>query len=324
MTGERRVVGVDLGGTNLRAAVICSDGTIEHRQNVPTNAQEGPEKVVQRMADLVVRVAAEGGLDRSTVVGVAAPGPLNPKTGVVHFTPNLPGWLDFHLRDALSELIGFRVVVENDANCAVVGEARFGAAKDADDVIYLGLGTGVGGGVIANGKLISGVSGLGGELGHVCVSIEGPRCTCGGVGCLEAYVAGWAIAREGELVASTSDGSALREASAGNAITPRAVIAAASAGDPAATAILKRAGRALAAAMGAFINTFNPELIVVGGGLGVGDSQILTAAREALPAYSFRAQREGAQIVIAKLGDDSGLFGAGALALDISREAIAV
>jgi glucokinase len=324
MTGERRVVGVDLGGTNLRAAVICADGRIEHRQSVATDAQDGPEMVIKRMADLVGRVAADGALDSSTVVGVAAPGPLNPKTGVVHFTPNLPGWLNYPLRDALSEQTGLRVVVENDANCAVVGEARFGAAKGASDVIYLGLGTGVGGGIIADGKLISGVSGLGGELGHVCVSIDGPRCTCGGVGCLEAYVAGWAIAREGDLVAVTSDGAALREASGGKAITPRDVIAAAADGDAAAIAILVRAGRALAAATGSFINTFNPELIVIGGGLGVGDSHILTAARDALPDYSFRAQREEARIVIAKLGDDSGLFGAGALALDSLRESVTV
>jgi glucokinase len=324
MTGERRAMGVDLGGTNLRAAVICSDGSIEFRQSVPTDAADGPEAVIRRMADLLGRIIDDGGLDGSTVVGVAAPGPLNPKTGIVHFTPNLPGWLDYPLRDALSDQTGLRVVVENDANCAVVGEARFGAAKGADDVIYLGLGTGVGGGVIANGNLVSGIAGLGGELGHVSVSVDGPRCTCGGIGCLEAYVAGWAIAREGELVAATSDGAALREASRGNAITPRAVIAAATAGDAAAVAILERAGRALAAAMGSFINTFNPELIVIGGGLGVGDSRILSAAREALPAYSFRAQRESARIVIAQLGDDSGLFGAGALALDSSREPIAV
>jgi glucokinase len=319
MTGERRVIGVDLGGTNLRAAVICSDGRVEHRQSVPTDAADGPDKVIQRMAEVVRSVADSGRLGEETVVGVAAPGPLNPKTGVVHFTPNLPGWLNFPLRDALSERTGFEVVVENDANCAVVGEARFGAAKGAEDVVYLGLGTGVGGGVIANGALISGVSGLGGELGHVCVSLDGPRCTCGGIGCLEAYVAGWAIAREGELVAVTSDGAALREASEGNSITPRAVIKAAGAGDPASISIFERAGRALAAAMGSFINTFNPELIVIGGGLGVGDSRILSAAKEALPAYSFRAQREGARIAVAKLGDDSGLFGAGALAIDSSR-----
>jgi glucokinase len=324
MTGKRRVVGVDLGGTNLRAAVICSNGSMEHRQSVPTEAQDGPDKVVQRIAELVSRVADAGGLDGSAVVGVAAPGPLNPRTGIVHFTPNLPGWLNFPLRNALSERTGLEVIIENDANCAVVGEARFGAAKGAKDVIYLGLGTGVGGGVIAGGELVSGVSGLGGELGHVCVSIDGPRCTCGGVGCLEAYVSGWAIAREGELVAVTSDGAALRDACGGEALTARAVIKAAGIGDPAATTILERAGRALAAAMGSFINTFNPEMVVIGGGLGIGDSRILSAAREALPSYSFRAQREEAQIVIAKLGDDSGLFGAGALALDSMKEPAAV
>jgi glucokinase len=316
MTGERRAVGVDLGGTNLRAAVIGLSGTIEHRQSVPTNAEEGPDQVLRRMAELVMSVANLAGFDKSLVIGVAAPGPLNPKTGIVQFTPNLPGWLDYPLRDELARRTGFQVVVENDANCAVVGEARFGAAEGASDVIYLGLGTGVGGGAIVNGTLVSGVNGLGGELGHVCVALDGPRCTCGGIGCLEAFTAGWAIAREGELVAATSDGAGLREAANGNEITPRAIIKAAEAGDPSAIAILKRSGRALGAAIGAFVNIFNPELIVIGGGLGVGDGHILAAARGALGEYSFRAQREAARIVVAKLGDDSGLFGAGALALD--------
>ncbi|MFL5760794.1 MAG: ROK family protein [Thermomicrobiales bacterium] len=316
MTGERRMVGVDLGGTNLRAAVICSSGAIEQRQSVPTNADDGPDTVLQRMATLVESVAGAAALDTSAVIGVAAPGPLNPKTGVVHFTPNLPGWRDFPLRDELARLTGMHVVVENDANCAVVGEARFGAAKGAQDVIYLGLGTGVGGGAIANGKLVSGVNGLGGELGHVCVAVDGPRCTCGGIGCLEAFTAGWAIAREGELVAATSDGESLRLAAGGNGVTPRTVINAADAGDAAARAILERAGRALGAALGAFVNIFNPELIVIGGGLGVGDSHIISAARSSLIDYSFRAQRLAARIVIAELGDDSGLFGAGAMALD--------
>jgi glucokinase len=320
MTGERRVVGVDLGGTNLRAAVISLSGTIEHRQSIPTNAAEGPETVLRRMAMLVESVADAAGLDSSTVVGVAAPGPLNPRTGIVHFTPNLPGWLDYPLRDELSKLTGLQVVVENDANCAVVGEARFGAARGAKDVIYLGLGTGVGGGAIANGMLVSGVNGLGGELGHVCVALDGPRCTCGSVGCLEAFTAGWAIAREAELVAATSDGEALRSAANSNGVTPRAVIKAANAGDVAAQAILERAGRALGAALGAFINIFNPELIIIGGGLGVGDSHILRAARHFLAQRSFRAQRESAKIVVAKLGDDSGLFGAGALAFDYTTE----
>ncbi len=316
MTGELRVVAVDLGGTNLRAAVIGSSGTIEHRQSIPTNAEEGADQVLQRMAQLVVSVAKAAELSQSTVVGVAAPGPLNPKTGIVQFTPNLPGWRDYPLRDQLARLTGFHVVVENDANCAVVGEARFGAAKGASEVIYLGLGTGVGGGAIANGRLVSGINGLGGELGHVCVAIDGPRCTCGSIGCLEAFTAGWAIGREGELVAATSDGAALRNAANGREVTPRAVIQAAQEGDAAALAILERSGRALAAAIGAFINTFNPELIVIGGGLGVGDSFITSAARKSIPEYSFRAQREAASIVVAKLGEDSGLFGAGALALD--------
>lgn len=310
-----RVVAVDLGGTNLRAAAIGEDGTLVERRHVASDAAGGPDPVIERIADLVHEVASAANVARDAPVGVAAPGPLNPETGVVHYTPNLEGWRDVPLGPKLARVTGRSVYLGNDGNCAVLGEAWCGAAKGATDVVYLALGTGVGAGIISGGRLITGKEGLGAELGHVVVALDGPRCTCGNIGCLESFVAGWAIAREAALVARTDDGVALREHANEQPWTATVVAHAADAGDPAARAILVRAGRALGAAIGGFINIFNPELVVIGGGVATLGESLLGAARETIPMYSFPAPRSHAQLVHSALGADTGLFGAGALAL---------
>ena len=312
---DGRVLAVDLGGTNLRAAVVSAEGALTARRHLPTASEDGPDAVIGRMVELLAAVAAEGGVPPDAPVGVAAPGPLNPRTGVVYFTPNLPRWRDVPLGDLLREGTGRPVEIANDGNCAVLGETRFGVAKGARDVVYLALGTGVGGGVVSAGRLIDGTRGLGAELGHVTVALDGPRCTCGGIGCLEAFASGWAIAREARLVATTADGEAINREAAGDAISAGAVAAAARGGDPAAQAILARAGRALGAAIGAFVNTFNPELVVIGGGVAALGDLLLDPARAAIPSHCFPALRACVRLVPSSLGEDTGLFGAAALAL---------
>jgi glucokinase len=312
------VLAVDLGGTNLRVAAISPGGEMLLRESAPTRAEEGHDSVIARMAELCQTVAGKAGLASDAPIGVASPGPLNPHTGVVIFTPNLPGWRDVPLGPSLSERTGRPVRVSNDANCAALGEARFGAATGLRDVVYIGLGTGVGGGLVIGGKMYEGGFGMGVELGHVTVATDGPRCTCGSIGCLESFVAGWAIAREAQLVCTTADGDRIRSLANGGKADARAVTLAASEGDPAAIEILARAGRALGAAMGAFINIFNPEAIVIGGGLSVSGEALLKPARAAMASYSFQGLRVQASIRLATLGDDNGLYGAGALALELA------
>jgi glucokinase len=289
------------------------------RESAPTRAEEGHESVIARMAELCQAVGEYAGLSESAPIGVASPGPLNPKTGVVIFTPNLPGWRDVPLGPMLSTLTNRPVRVSNDANCAALGEARFGAAAGLRDVVYIGLGTGVGGGLILDGRLYEGGFGMGVELGHVTVATDGPRCSCGSIGCLESFVAGWAVAREAQLVCTTADGDRIRGFAGGAKADARAVLLAANDGDPAALEILTRAGRALGAAMGAFINIFNPEAIVIGGGLSVSGDALLGPARAAMASYSFHGLRTQASIRLATLGDDNGLYGAGALALEMAN-----
>ncbi len=312
----RRVLAVDLGGTNLRAAVISETGELTHRHAVRTASAGGPEAVADQMAALLTEVAAAAELPDDAPAGVAVPGPVDPRTGVVAFTPNLPGWREFPLGAELRARTGRLVRFGNDGNCAALGEARFGVGAGSRDLIYLALGTGVGGGVISGGRLIDGAGGLGGELGHVVVALDGPRCTCGSIGCLEAFVGGWAIARDAGLVAATADGAAIRRLSAGGPITATVVAAAAEGGDAAARALLDRAGTALGAAIGGFVNTFNPELVVIGGGVATLGDALLAPARRALPNHAFPAQRAAMRLVASVLGDDTALFGAAALALD--------
>jgi glucokinase len=192
---------------------------------------------------------------------------------------------------------------------------RFGSAKGVDDLIYLALGTGVGGGIISGGVLVDGVRGLGAEVGHVGIALDGPRCSCGSVGCLEAFVSGWAIQREAEAVATTAEGETLRAIAGDGAIHAGVVAMAAEQDDPAALRILERAGRALGAAMGAFANIFNPRMIVIGGGVATIGEHLLGPARKAMPMYSFVDMRNDLTITYSSLGRDTGVFGAAALAL---------
>lgn len=311
---DERVIAIDLGGTHIRVAVVSHAGDLDHKEQIATEADQGPQHVIDRMGDLVNRVAKDAGLGDDAPIGVASPGPLDARSGVVLFTPNLPGWRDVEISKLLSDATGRRVVIQNDGNCAALGEVRFGGAKGVKDLVYLALGTGVGGGVISNGVLVDGVRGLGAEVGHVTVALDGPRCTCGSIGCLEAYASGWAIKREADLVAQTDDGNRIAAAADGGEIHAGVVAKAAQDGDPVAAAILERAGRALGAAMGAFANIFNPKLIVIGGGVARLGDLLMAPALKAMPSYCFIDMRQDLDVTYSALGSDTGLYGAAALA----------
>lgn len=313
---ERKVIAVDLGGTHIRAGVVDESGGLARHARIATRAKLGPHSVIERMADRINQTAAEASLDASVPVGIASPGPLNPRTGTVLYTPNLPGWRDVPFVELLEARVERRVYLANDGNCGALGEIRFGSARGVNDLIYLALGTGVGGGIVSGGRLIDGVRGLGAEVGHLCIAIDGPRCSCGSIGCLEAYVSGWAIKREAEAVATTADGDRIRELAGEGEIHAGIVAMAADGGDPAAKLILDRAGRALGAAMGALTNVFNPAMIVVGGGVAVIGEHLLGPARESMLAYSFVDMREDVTIALSSLGADTGVYGAAALAFE--------
>lgn len=305
---------VDLGGTNLRCAVVHRDGTIQAEEHELTESEQGVDTVIQRMADLIERVASDAGLAADAPVGVVAPGPLDRHAGIVRFSPNLMGWTDVPLRDRLTKLTGRSVLLGNDANAAALGEFYFGAGKQARHLVYIALGTGFGGGVISGGALIDGVHGLGGELGHTCVNMDGPRCTCGSAGCVEAYCSGWAIARDGQALVRSGRGDAIRDAAKDpDEIDARAVSDAAGAGDVAAIQILERAGQALGAALANFANIFNPEVIVIGGGLARIGDLLLEPAHQSFKAHAMPDLWEHVTITASSLGTKTGTYGAAAI-----------
>jgi glucokinase len=310
---ETHVIAVDLGGTNIRGAVVTREGEIVRRGAMPTGASAGPEAVIQRIVEVIDEVA--GDVSASAPVGIASPGPLDPRTGTVLFTPNLPGWRDIPLAARVTGRTGRRVSIQNDGNCGALGEFDFGSASGVDDLVYLALGTGIGGGVLSKGMLVDGVRGLGAEVGHIVVAMDGPRCTCGSVGCLEAFASGWAIRREAELVATTADGDLLKALAGEGMIHAGIVAQAAVEGDPAALRILQRAGHALGAAIGALTNIFNPAMVVIGGGVAAIGELLLGPARERLPQHSFVDMRADLTLRYSALGKDTGLLGAAALAI---------
>lgn len=316
---QDKVIAVDLGGTHIRVALVDTQGQLIERETTPTMAQQGPEAVVSRMVAQINELAERAGIAPQVPVGVASPGPLNPRTGVVLFTPNLPDWRDFPLAERLTAGTGRTTHLANDGNCGALGEAWFGSARGVENLVYLALGTGVGGGIIANGTLIDGARGLGAEVGHVTLAMDGPRCTCGSIGCLESFVSGWAIQRDGEAVATTADGDVLRALAGDGPVHAGVVGRAAEQGDPAAQLILARAGRALGAAIGVFINLFNPEMIVIGGGVATLGDHLRQPAIDWMRTYSFIDMRSDVTISWSSLGADTGLCGAAALAFQQSN-----
>jgi len=306
-------IAVDLGGTNIRAALVDGSGTIRHLVSRPTLGQEGPEAVLDRIAVLVGEVVAHEKPGPDVEVGVVVPGTVDPDDGIVYYGPNIRDWHDIQLRDILADSLNRTVLIGNDANAAALGEARFGSGKRVQHLIYIGLGTGVGGGVISGGQLISGKRGFGGELGHVAIDPNGPRCTCGGIGCVEAYASGWAIVRDGELLVQSLRSETLARMAKNGPVTPMMVSQAAEAGDPAAIAIYDRAARALAAGLGGLVNIFNPEVIVIGGGVAKAGDLIFKPLREALPSYTMPSIYEGVTIRESSLEIHTGIYGAAAL-----------
>ena len=297
----QRALGVDLGGTKIYGVVAGEDGTVLGDDRRPTEAALGPDGVIARIVDSCRASLAGAGLTTADVagVGISSPGPCDPERGVVTDAPNLPGWHNIHVTKLVGEAIGLPALLENDAAAACYGEFRFGAGRGKLHVLYLTLGTGIGGGIIIDGQLYRGASGAAGEVGHLVLVEEGPPCNCGGRGCLEALASGPAIARE---------------AGAANA---EAVHAAAEAGDARAAAVIERAGRFLGLGLTGLLNSLNPEALILGGGLvALGDRYIGTAMRTARERAFEQVLRDATMTTAELGGDRAGALGAAALVLD--------
>jgi glucokinase len=312
------VAAVDLGGTYLRTAVVIGD-RIVGRRRWPSEVERGADDVVERCAlalsESIEEHLAAGG-ETPAAAGVSAPGPLDPVRGLLYDPPNLgPSFHGLRLAEQLSQRLGMAVHLDRDTQLAALGEGRYGAARDLDDFVYLTVSTGIGGAVVSEGRLMRGVRGLAGELGHLTVDFRGPPCGCGAQGHLEAYSSGTGITRRaGDALAAGRPSAALERLASHGALSAAAVAAAEAVGDPLAVEIMRDARQAFAAAMVTIVDVFAPQRVVVGGGVAMGQGErLLGPAREAVARLAFRAQAAEVEIVPAALGDDVGLLGASAL-----------
>ncbi len=310
-----KVLAVDLGGTKIYSALVNRSGEITSGDIRPTNAQDGYQGVVKRILASIARVNT---LDEPAVgVGVAVPAYIDPQEGRILFAPNLK-WQAVDLKKDLEDALGLPVWLDNDANLAALGEHRYGAGKGYHNLVYITVSTGVGGGLILDGKLYRGAFGGAGEFGHMIAAPEGPGCSCGNIGCLEGVASGCAIKREAQnLVKSGRGHHMLSLAGTIEKIDARVVGQAAAEGDLDAQEILARAGRYLGIAIASVANLLNPEVFIIGGGVACGVGKLILdpafneAYRRTYPPY-----RDSLKIVPAVLRAQTGVLGAAAYAWD--------
>jgi glucokinase len=309
-------VGVDLGGTNIRAAVVdTTRGAIIATHKTATPNREGHHHVIDGIARLVQKVLAESGISAGAIdrVGVGIPGLVDMDRGVALLVPNIAGdWPNIPLRDTLEQRIGLDVHLINDVRATTLAEWTFGAGRGVDTMACYAIGTGVGGGVIVNGRLHLGLSGSAGELGHQIVEVNGLPCNCGGRGCLEMYASGTAIAARGVQAVVQRRPTRMAKLAGGdlNKVTTGVVLEAARAGDEVARAILEQAGTYLGVAVSNTIHTISPRRVVFAGGAMAAGDLLLQPIRRTVRERVFLVPAEQVEIVAAQLGDDAGLIGA--------------
>ncbi len=306
-------IGVDVGGTKIAAGVVSPEGEILNEVRYPS---AGPQ---ERLLSTIARAVNE--VKNGFEVGgtcLAVPGTVSTAENKIIKAPNLHAIEGVPLKDELEERTGLSTTVENDVNAAAWGEFRFGAGSEATHLVFITLGTGVGGGVISHGVLLRGAQRAGGELGHITLLPTGPRCGCGNHGCLEALASGTAIARRAREVASEKPDSALGRLAVERMVLGEDVAELAREGDEAARSVLEETGRWLGIGLAGFVNVFNPEVIAIGGGAARAGDLILDAARHEVHLRSMSPGRDLVEIKEASLGAQSGILGAAALARDPS------
>jgi glucokinase len=318
----RFVLGIDIGGTNLVVGSVSEDGTrIVATASEPTHAEAGATDVLERLVRLAERAIAATKKEIAGAeilgVGVGAPGPLDTKRGIVLLTPNL-GWVNLPLRQIIHDRLGLPAALDNDANCAVLGEWWVGAARGARHAIGITIGTGIGGGLILDGKLYHGASDVAGEIGHTTIDTEGRRCKCGNYGCLEAYASGPNIALRAVEEIEAGAVSRLPSLVGGDLskVTAQTVYQAAQDGDDLALEVVNDTARFLGVGIGNLLNVFNPEAVVVCGGVTLAGDHLFVPLRREVARRAFKPAVTACRIVPGELAGTAGVYGAAKAFLD--------
>ena len=311
----KKFIGCDLGGTNLRAAIVdVETGNVLHHMSIPTLAREGHNAVMRRMADLCLQVIQSSGMQENDIggIGIGVPGVLDLEKGETLFLPNLPGtWQHVPLRDTIARLTRLPTALLNDVRSITNGEWRFGAGRGVNTIAVFAIGTGIGGGLVINGQLHLGIGGTGGELGHTMIDFNGLRCGCGNNGCLEAYASGPAIAAMGMKAIAQGLTTSIAELCEYdlNRITPELIAKAAEAGDEIAKDIYKKAGFYIGIAAANVCASIGPGRIIIGGGVAQAGDLLLEPIHRTLRERVYVMPVEQVEVVLSQLGDNAGVIG---------------
>ena len=315
---EPPVLAIDLGGTKILIAIVSSEGQVIAREYCLTLADEGLQAVINRIFSTIDHLLSQNniGLSQLHSLSIAAAGIIDFDKGMVTESPNLPGWRDIPLRDIVTDKYGLKTFLVNDASAAALGEHRFGAGRGVNNLVYITVSTGIGGGIIINGELYLGASGGAGEIGHTVIDVNGPRCSCGNSGCLEVLASGTAVAREGIRRIKGGEGSSLTEIVDGKIedITAVEVSIAAQGGDSLAAEVILQAATYLGVGLLNLVQIFNPEMIIVGGGMSKMGDLLLSPAWQVVRERAFPLLAQTVRIVVAKLGENVGIIGVAAFA----------
>ncbi len=318
---ESLVLALDLGGTQFRVALVTGQGEIVQRVAHEVDRPDDPAAMMEAIGRAIEGLLSGVVRDRLLGMGIAVAGLVVPETGTLLTSPNLPEWYDTPLKRIWEDRLGLPVWVGNDASLGALGEWMYGAGKDVDDIIYITVSTGVGGGFVSGGRLLTGSQGFAAEIGHMTIDINGERCRCGNVGCLETLASGTAIARIASERLRNGERSTLADASGGthDAVTSRLVGEAAAAGDRLALEIMEEAATNLGVGIVNLVHLLNPALVVIGGGVANTGDLLFGPVRRVIGERSMKDFQ--VKVVPAQLGDDPGILGAVALVVQNASSA---
>ena len=306
-------IGVDLGGTKIATCLMDKGGRIVKKLSVPTQSKEGPDAVISRMRSSVYELMAKAGVTKNNVVaiGICSPGPLDTEKGVVISAPNLPGWSEVPLKDLFYREFQLPIAMENDANAATLGEYFYGSGRGIKNFMYITVSTGIGGGMVTDGKLFKGANGNAVEIGHTTINFKGPLCGCGNKGCWEAYASGTALARFAKEAIDKGRKTMIKDIEQDyNKIKAEHVFAAAKQGDHLARELLVQEAYFLGVGLANMVNSFNPDCIAIGGGLSHEWDLFYEPMMDVMREKALKANWENLKVVKAKLGSDAGVIGA--------------
>lgn len=316
---KKYIIGLDIGGTKISCVIGTRAGQILDRARIPTEVERGPEPAIKKTIEKIHQLLKSSRVELGEVegVGIGAPGPLDPVSGTILATPNMPGWNGVCLKEILGKEFEIPIVVDNDGNAAALGEKVFGQGKDVNNLFYFTVSTGIGGGLIIDGKIYHGASFDAAEVGHMTVLPDGPKCGCGKLGCLEALASGTAIARMAKEKVKDNPGSLILKLAGGglNQINAGLVREAAEKGDVLAKEIWLEVGRYLGIGVANVLNLINPQMVIIGGGVAKAGELLFKPVRESAAKEAFARTYESCQILPSKLGDMVGDFGAISLVL---------